>query len=74
MCGIFAYSGNKNNAGDIILEGLKSLEYRGYDSWGVAVKEKSGKLFIEKHVGKIGNATLPPLRSEERRVGKECRL
>lgn len=63
MCGIFAYSGNKNNAGDIILEGLKSLEYRGYDSWGVAVKEKSGKLFIEKHVGKIGNATLPPLSS-----------
>lgn len=64
MCGIFAYYGSKNNAGDIILEGLKSLEYRGYDSWGVAVKQTGGKLYIEKHVGKIGNATLPKISSQ----------
>ncbi|QQG44769.1 MAG: glutamine--fructose-6-phosphate transaminase (isomerizing) [Candidatus Roizmanbacteria bacterium] len=56
MCGIFAYSGSKNNAGDIILEGLKSLEYRGYDSWGVAVKTSDGKIYLEKHIGKIGEA------------------
>ena len=36
MCGIFAYSGSKNNASQIVLEGLKRLDYRGYDSWGIA--------------------------------------
>ncbi len=63
MCGIFAYLGPKNNAGDLILEGLKSLEYRGYDSWGVALKLKKGSTFIEKHTGKIGGAELPQLSS-----------
>jgi len=37
MCGIFGYIGKKTNAAQIVLDGLKSLEYRGYDSWGVAV-------------------------------------
>lgn len=54
MCGIFGYIGNKN-APKIILEGLKRLEYRGYDSWGVSVK-KGKKLLVDKHVGKIGDA------------------
>lgn len=63
MCGIFAYSGSKTNAGDLIFEGLKSLEYRGYDSWGVAVKKTDGKLYLEKHAGKIGQAKLPKLSS-----------
>jgi len=57
MCGIFAYIGNKENAANIALEGLKILEYRGYDSWGVAVKNGSN-LVVDKHVGKIGNATV----------------
>lgn len=55
MCGIFGYIGNKTNTPDIVLEGLKLLEYRGYDSWGIAVKNKS-EIAIEKHVGKIGDA------------------
>lgn len=55
MCGIFGYVGNKNNAAQIVFEGLKLLEYRGYDSWGVAVKQGK-KLVFEKHVGKIGEA------------------
>lgn len=56
MCGIFGYIGTRNNAADLVLEGLKLLEYRGYDSWGIAVKV--GKTIeIEKHVGKIGDAT-----------------
>lgn len=63
MCGIFAYSGKKQNAGALVLEGLKTLEYRGYDSWGVALKTADGKVFIEKHPGKIGEATLPSLKS-----------
>lgn len=73
MCGIFGYLGNNNNAGKTILEGLKSLEYRGYDSWGIALKinppaggqKLNGKnnLFIEKHLGKIGQANIPELSS-----------
>ena len=36
MCGIFAYKGKKTNGAELVIEGLKKLEYRGYDSWGVA--------------------------------------
>ena len=56
MCGIFAYIGNKQNAAELTLAGLKILEYRGYDSWGVAVKNQQGTLELEKHTGKIGEA------------------
>lgn len=55
MCGIFGYVGNKNNAAEVVLEGLRKLEYRGYDSWGVGVAVK-GKIIVDKHTGKIGNA------------------
>jgi glucosamine--fructose-6-phosphate aminotransferase (isomerizing) len=55
MCGIFGYVGKRNNAAEIVLEGLKNLEYRGYDSWGVVVEGGEG-LTVEKKVGKIGEA------------------
>jgi glucosamine--fructose-6-phosphate aminotransferase (isomerizing) len=55
MCGIFGYLGKQNNAGQIVLEGLKLLEYRGYDSWGVGV-EVDKEIVIDKHKGKIGDA------------------
>ncbi len=64
MCGIFGYIGKNNNASQITLEGLKLLEYRGYDSWGIAAKPnpkskiQNPKFIIKKHVGKIGNASL----------------
>lgn len=61
MCGIFAYKGISQNASNIVLSGLKKLDYRGYDSWGIAVL-KDSKIFIEKDVGKIenvNNANLP---------------
>lgn len=51
MCGIFGVTHDKN-AAKTILEGLKQLEYRGYDSWGIAVKD-TDKLEVEKHIGKI---------------------
>ncbi len=54
MCGIFGYIGEKQNAAEIVFEGLKLLDYRGYDSWGVAVKVGS-KIAIEKKTGKIGD-------------------
>ena len=54
MCGIFGYIGNKENASNLVFEGLKTLEYRGYDSWGVAVKINN-KIKIEKEIGKIGD-------------------
>jgi glucosamine--fructose-6-phosphate aminotransferase (isomerizing) len=55
MCGIFAVSGSENNAGAVVLAGLKKLEYRGYDSWGVAVRV-NGSVITEKQVGKISDA------------------
>ncbi|MBL4694698.1 glutamine--fructose-6-phosphate transaminase (isomerizing) [Candidatus Gracilibacteria bacterium] len=54
MCGIFAYHGPKKNAPEMVIEGLKRLEYRGYDSWGVAYK-KGGEIHVHKEVGKIGD-------------------
>lgn len=60
MCGIFGYVGRNNDTPQMVLEGLKLLEYRGYDSWGIAV-QKDDKVIIDKHTGKIGLAktTLP---------------
>ena len=55
MCGIFGYVGKKNTAAEMTIEGLKFLEYRGYDSWGIAVKVGK-KIAIDKHIGKIGSA------------------
>ena len=50
MCGIVAYIGDKK-AYPIIIEGLKRLEYRGYDSAGVALQ--NGKLEVLKKKGKV---------------------
>jgi len=57
MCGIFGYIGTKDLANKIVFDGIKLLEYRGYDSWGVAVKT-GGSIEIEKKIGKIGNSKL----------------
>lgn len=57
MCGIFGYVGKQDKAADIVLEGLKLLEYRGYDSWGIAVK-KDKNLEVDKRVGKIGDVEI----------------
>ncbi len=54
MCGIFGYIGEKTNAGSLVIKGLKNLEYRGYDSWGVAIRKDDGALRIGKDIGKIG--------------------
>src|SRR3989304_7023974 len=60
MCGIFGYAGNRKVAGNVVWEGLKRLEYRGYDSWGVAVAAPGG-IRIKKRVGKIGRSKVEDL-------------
>lgn len=51
MCSIIGYKGNEH-ASSVLIEGLKKMEYRGYDSVGIATI-KSGKLFMRKGVGKV---------------------
>ena len=69
MCGIVGYIGKNDGAGAVVA-GLKSLEYRGYDSWGIAAKSDGparsasssayagGKVTFHKQVGKIGGFEL----------------
>ncbi len=59
MCGIIAYAGPRN-ATEVVVSGLKKLEYRGYDSFGFAVKQNPG-IKVLKRVGKIGSVTLEEL-------------
>ena len=54
MCGIVGYLGKKQ-AGPLLLEGLRRLEYRGYDSAGLSVANKNNKITTLKTVGKIDN-------------------
>ena len=51
MCGIVGYVG-KRNVTDFLLEGLRRLEYRGYDSAGIAVAE-GGNIQIRKKAGRV---------------------
>lgn len=53
MCGIIGYIGEKNPV-EVLINGLKCLEYRGYDSAGIALKEKD-QIEVIKSVGKIVN-------------------
>ena len=53
MCGIVGYAGS-NNAKEVIIDGLKKLEYRGYDSAGIALNINN-HIEIRKHVGEIKN-------------------
>lgn len=54
MCGIVGYLGN-GNVYDILIKGLHRLEYRGYDSAGVALVSPQGKLNVYKAMGKVSN-------------------
>ena len=55
MCGIIGYTG-KSSALSPVIDGLRRLEYRGYDSAGIALPTQIGQpLFIEKRAGKLKN-------------------
>ena len=56
MCGIVGFIG-KGDGAPAVIDGLKRLEYRGYDSWGIATTQKE-KIKFHKQVGKIGGFEL----------------
>jgi len=53
MCGIFGVVSGKKNIVPILIEGIRKMEYRGYDSWGVAVITEGGKLVVHKKTDRI---------------------
>ena len=55
MCGIVGYIGAKREAYPILIKGLKRLEYRGYDSAGVALIDDNGNLDVYKTKGKVAD-------------------
>lgn len=82
MCGIVGYIG-KRNAAPILMEGLHRLEYRGYDSAGIAVVGRTGELRLAKCKGRVRELdkllpsgcpiSVSALR-RRRNPGNECRL
>lgn len=57
MCGIFAYIGEDRNATQAVFSGLKRLDYRGYDSWGISIIDR-GKINTQKYIGEINRKLL----------------
>src|SRR5689334_19535605 len=65
VCGIVGYVGHRP-ALDVVLGGLRRMEYRGYDSAGVAVLDGAGELTVERKAGRLAN-----LEAELDEVGRE---
>ncbi len=64
MCGIFGYIGGRKNSVELTIKGLQMLEYRGYDSWGIAT-DTEAELKVQKKVGKISEAKLEDFSTEQ---------
>jgi len=58
MCGIFGFVGFRKNATETVLNGLKKLEYRGYDSFGIGI-QKNNQFEVFKQTGEIEHADNP---------------
>ena len=70
MCGIVGYVGDKQ-AAKFLLEGLNKLEYRGYDSAGIAVyNDEADKIRVEKSVGRLASG----LGAYIKQVWPECKV
>ena len=61
MCGIIGYVGHRASK-PLLLQGLKRLEYRGYDSAGIALLEEDGLDYV-RAVGPLDNLSAPPGRT-----------
>ena len=59
MCGIMGYTGTKG-AAPVLLDGLSRLEYRGYDSAGIAVMGPNGETAVQKSQGKLSRLSPNP--------------
>jgi glutamine---fructose-6-phosphate transaminase (isomerizing) len=68
MCGVFGYVGQPTDVGETILTALKTLEYRGYDSWGLALSTPDD-LVVHKEVGRI-NGRIRSYPSSTQGVGR----
>ena len=55
MCGIVGYIGQNDIARSVVIEGLTRLEYRGYDSAGISIKNKDGSFDVFKTIGGVDN-------------------
>lgn len=65
MCGIFAvYNDKRRRALQTVFNGLKSLEYRGYDSWGIVARGDDNSIVIIKEVGKLPQS-LPRIKNKK---------
>ena len=64
MCGIIGYVGHRN-ASPLLLECLKKLEYRGYDSSGVGILDDESRLIVYKSKGKIKATSLVGQKDKE---------
>jgi glucosamine--fructose-6-phosphate aminotransferase (isomerizing) len=53
MCGIVGFIGTEDKAVDVVVSGLQALEYRGYDSAGVAYLSETGEMVVEKQAGRV---------------------
>ncbi|NVP17639.1 glutamine--fructose-6-phosphate transaminase (isomerizing) [Candidatus Gracilibacteria bacterium] len=71
MCGIFAYNGKENSI-DLLVEGLRKLEYRGYDSAGVMGVNSKGEVFLEKAIGKVSNLATKVEKRENKDNNYNC--
>ena len=65
MCGIVGYVGHRN-ALDVVVEALRRMEYRGYDSAGIAILDGRGGLAVERKAGRLAN-----LEAELDEVGRD---
>ncbi|MFW0870944.1 MAG: glutamine--fructose-6-phosphate transaminase (isomerizing) [Patescibacteria group bacterium] len=65
MCGIYAITSQKSNTAERVFKGLQILEYRGYDSWGIAARTNSQKFERIRHIGKISDSACEVPESSE---------
>ena len=67
MCGVFGYVGQQSDVGAAILTALKTLEYRGYDSWGLALSTLDD-LFVHKGSG-VSTDIFGPIPTSSQGIG-----